>query len=339
LFDQQYGIFAGKFRRYHGQSWLSRLVDVKTLFYNTRDVLFVVLGIVQSWWLLRRINPDVILMKGGYVGVPIGLAASRKIPLVTHDSDAMSGLANRLGGRRARFHATTLPASAYPGYQASTVRQVGVIVADDYQLVTAAQQAENKAQLGLPSDQPLLMITGGSLGAESINKAMVKIVPDLLGQQPDLQVVHQVGKGHQDCYGSFHNSRLQVAELLPTLAVYLGAADVVVTRAGANTLAELGVLAKAAIVVPNPHLTGGHQLKNAQYLRQQQAIVEIADKTLSSATGQQQLETEILRLLANPGQRQKLAHKLHQVTVLDGAKQLAELLIQAANGVTNEAAT
>jgi UDP-N-acetylglucosamine--N-acetylmuramyl-(pentapeptide) pyrophosphoryl-undecaprenol N-acetylglucosamine transferase len=244
-----------------------------------------------------------------------------------------------LGGRRARFHATTLPASAYPGYQASTVRQVGVIVADDYQLVTAAQQAENKAQLGLPSDQPLLMITGGSLGAESINKAMVKIVPDLLGQQPDLQVVHQVGKGHQDCYGSFHNSRLQVAELLPTLAVYLGAADVVVTRAGANTLAELGVLAKAAIVVPNPHLTGGHQLKNAQYLRQQQAIVEIADKTLSSATGQQQLETEILRLLANPGQRQKLAHKLHQVTVLDGAKQLAELLIQAANGVTNEAAT
>ncbi|MEO8784821.1 MAG: glycosyltransferase, partial [Candidatus Saccharimonadales bacterium] len=136
LFDQRYAIFAGKFRRYHGQSWLARLMDVKTLFYNSRDLVFVALGIIQSWWLLRRLKPDVILMKGGYVGVPVGLAASRRIPLITHDSDAMPGLANRLVSGRAVFHATALPASQYPGYQVSKTRQVGVIVSADYQLMT-----------------------------------------------------------------------------------------------------------------------------------------------------------------------------------------------------------
>ncbi|MEO8784854.1 MAG: glycosyltransferase, partial [Candidatus Saccharimonadales bacterium] len=259
-----------------------------------------------------------------------------RIPLITHDSDAMPGLANRLVSGRAVLHATALPASQYPAYQASKIHQVGVIVGPEYQLMTPQLQVGSKRKLSLPGDSPLLMITGGSLGAKSINQAMAKIVPELLTHNAQLQIVHQVGRGHLDCYGSFSSNRLKVADLLPNLEVYLGAADLVVTRAGANTLAELGVLAKAAIVVPNPHLTGGHQLKNAQYLADQDAVEMVDDEQLNTLAGQQQLNDRVNELLASAERRQKLAYNFHQATILDGAQQLAKLILLAAKPAPTE---
>ena len=90
--DEVHSIFAGKFRRYHGESWLKRIIDVYTNLKNLRDALYVGLGYLQSFRLLGKVKPDVVFLKGGYVGLPIGLAsATRHIAFVTHDSDALPG--------------------------------------------------------------------------------------------------------------------------------------------------------------------------------------------------------------------------------------------------------
>src|SRR5689334_19136294 len=111
--DQVHSVRAGKFRRYHGEG-IKQLLDLKTMFKNVRDFFYFLAGIWQSYWLLKRLKPDGIFIKGGFVGVPVGLsAAMQKIPYITHDSDALPGLANRLISRWASAHAVGLPKDVY----------------------------------------------------------------------------------------------------------------------------------------------------------------------------------------------------------------------------------
>lgn len=326
IFDQQYQVCAGKFRRYNGESWVQRLLDVKTNFLNLRDAVFVVLGVIESWFLLRKLRPDVILLKGGFVGVPIGLAARKTVPIVTHDSDAVPGLANRLVSRWAVVHATGMPAEYYQ-YPEGKIEHVGVLVSDNYRHVTKSLSDKYRKQLDLPLDAEILMITGGSLGSQVINKAVAAMVPSLLQSNPLLRVIHQVGRGNTEVYNGFSNDRLEVHDLIPydDLYKYTGAADVIITRAGANTMAEFGLQGKACIVVPNPLLTGGHQLKNAAFLAQRQAAVILEENELSS-----ELATSVVSLLENAGQRQKLGQQLHDITIPNAAQKLAKILIKVA---------
>jgi UDP-N-acetylglucosamine--N-acetylmuramyl-(pentapeptide) pyrophosphoryl-undecaprenol N-acetylglucosamine transferase len=325
--DEMYTIASGKFRRYHGESWLVRLFDFKTNLLNLRDIFRVCVGFVQSLRLLRRLRPDIILLKGGFVGVPVGLAAAmRHIPFITHDSDVVPGLANRLVSRWARYHATGMPPSYYH-YPNDSIRYVGVLVSDDYQPVDELQQRAFKQAIDVPAGNKLLLITGGSLGAQRLNAAVVSFAAELLERYPELTIVHQVGKGNGAAYGDFTHERLRVLEFMPQMYRFTGAADVVVTRAGANTLAELGVQGKAAIIVPNPLLTGGHQLRNADYLMGEDAAIMITEEQMMAPEG---LLAAISHLLDNDEHRRNLGAKLHQLTKRDAAQELAQLLITAA---------
>lgn len=324
--DASYRVFAGKFRRYHGESWLMRILDIKTIFMNLRDVVRVFLGIFEAIFLLRKLKPDVVFLKGGFVGVPIGLAAALlHIPTVTHDSDALPGLANRMVGRWAKINATALPANYYP-YAASKVRHVGVLVEHNYKYVDQALQAEYKQQLGFSKSAQVLLITGGSTGAERINKGVVGIIDRLLAANASLQVIHQVGKGKTGVYGDYKHSRLNVLEFLNPMYVFMGAADLVIARASGNTVAELGTQGKAAIIIPNPDLTGGHQLKNAERLAGQGAAFVLPENLIyDEATG---LLATITKLLGDLNLRQRLASRLQEVTSSDAANKLASILFE-----------
>ena len=325
-FDSQYKVFAGKFRRYNGESWLKRVLDVKTNLLNLRDFFYLIFGLIESWFLLRKLKPDVILLKGGFVGVPIGLAARKRIPLVTHDSDALPGLANRLVSRWAVYHATGMPAEFYQ-YPKDKVKYIGVIVSDRYTFVTPDLKAEYRHDLGLPLDAQVLMITGGSLGSQEVNKAVVAFAPQLLAAMPNLRIIHQVGARNTEVYGDFTNSRLAVYGLLEydKLHKYSGAADTVITRAGASMIAEFGIQGKACIVVPNPFLTGGHQTKNAEFLRSKQAAVIVDESQLSANA--EALKQAVVNLLNDSAARDQLGTHLHEITVADAADNLAKLLL------------
>lgn len=323
--DQTHTVYAGKFRRYHGESFITRMLDVRTFILNVRDLFLFGAGFLQSLILLKRLNPDVIFLKGGFVGVPIGLAAAFwRIPFITHDSDIMPGLANRIVSRWARVHATGMPAEYYP-YDKKKTKHVGVLVSADFQPVTQSLQERYKHELQMSTSSPVVLVTGGSLGALKVNEAMTMVAPKLLQDYPNLQIIHQVGKGNERTYGPFTNDRLRVIEFMQDQHRYMGAADVVVTRAGANTLAEFGVQGKACIVIPNPLLTGGHQTKNGAYLANENAAI-VLDQTIL-AKDISILDAAIRSLLDDDRLRMKLATRLQQITITDAAYQLASVLI------------
>lgn len=327
-FDETYFVSAGKFRRYHSTSVLEKLIDVHTIILNIRDLFRVCRGIWQSWWLLRRVRPQVVFLKGGYAGLPIGIAAGwQRVPIVTHDSDVIPGLANRVAGRWAKRHAVAGPPSLYPYPEKDTV-EVGVIVESAYEPVTGPRLQEYRKELSLPADAKIVLVTGGSTGAVSINAAVADCAERLLQNDTDLVIVHQVGKGKAGIYSGFSHDRLHVLEFLRPMASYMGAADLVVCRGSANTLAELAVQGKPAIVIPSPYLANGHQLKNAAVLTEQGSALVIYENEIRDP--ESGLEVSIRKLLSDSSRRRSLAEKLHKTAPENAADKVAKLIIEVA---------
>ncbi len=333
-FDEVHAITAGKFRRYHGQSFLAHLIDILTIALNIRDFFKVMAGTVSANKLLKKIKPDLVFSKGGFVAVPVGLAARwHKIPIVTHDSDAVSGLANRIVGRWAKIHATGLPASFYL-YPTETVRYVGIPVDDRVKLVTPAAQAAFKAELDLKPDELVLLVAGGSLGAKTLNDLVLQIAVKLLAANPSLHIINIAGskneaeltRKYKSLTSEDVNKRVTVLAFTPKLYKYTGAADLILARAGASTLAELAIQQKALIVIPSPYLTGGHQLKNAAEL-EKTAAAEVLPNNISA----DDLLKAINSLLNDRPRREELAKRLGTLAKPDAADELAQLLLEVTN--------
>ena len=129
--DQVYSIRAGKFRRFHGEG-LIQFLDISTTYKNVRDFFYVFIGIYQSWRLMKKIQPDVIFSRGGYVSVPVALGAHlNKIPYITHDSDPIPSLANRIIARWATIHAVALPKKIY-NYPPDKTVTTGIPINDKF---------------------------------------------------------------------------------------------------------------------------------------------------------------------------------------------------------------
>jgi len=333
--DATYTVRAGKFRRYHGEG-LRQLFDLMTMLQNCRDALYVLVGLYQSRKLLKRLQPDVIFVKGGFVGVPVGLAAAQlHIPYITHDSDAIPGLANRIISRWAVRHAVALPAEIY-AYPAEKTVATGIPLRADFVPVTPALQQRYRQQIEVPAAAKLLFVIGGGLGAQRVNQAVAEAAPHLLRQFSDLYIIQVAGRANQDAIDQQYHAQLSASEqgrvrtfgYLEDVFRYSGAADVIITRAGATNLAEFALQGRACIVVPSAFLTGGHQLKNADYLAQQQAAVVLTDKELTADPNR--LAKQVSELLRSSAQRQQLAEQLHRFAKPEATAQLAQLIIDQA---------
>jgi len=322
-------IHAGKFRRYHTVSIWRQLADLPTLFRNIRDVFVTLVGFCQSIWLLASYKPDVVFTKGGFVCVPLGLAAKLLgIPLVIHDSDAHPGLANRILSRWATTIATGSPVEHYP-YPREKTHYVGIPVNPTFAPVDEAQQRQLKAALGFHDlTKPLIVVTGGGLGARTINRAVVSIAPQLVDR---VAMYHITGTG---AYAEVmaHAPELIDYHIVPFvstgMAPVLGAADIVVSRVGATTMQELAALAKAVVMVPNPYLTGGHQLKNASVYEQAHAAVTVDEQELER--NPLVLRKALEGLLDDPEHRKALGNALHAFARPDAAIDMAALIVDAA---------
>lgn len=333
--DEAYFISAGKFRRYHGEG-IKQVMDLPTLFKNSRDVFRVLCGLWQCYWLLGRLKPNVIFIKGGFVGVPVGVAAAiRHISFVTHDSDALPGLANRLIARWATIHAVALPKEVY-AYPPEKTVTIGVPVHGNYVHVDASQQRACKREIGLNERGRVVFLTGGGLGARRLNDAILVGLSALLQRFSDLTVILSVGRANEAAVLTYCQKKLDAAEqgrvkvfgYLHDLYKYSGAADVVVTRAGATTIAELAAQGKACILVPNPQLTGGHQLKNADYLAKQDAVSLVTEAEIAKDPAV--LVERIEALLEKPEERSKLGKNLASFAHPDAAHHLAMILLEQA---------
>lgn len=321
-------IFAGKLRRYHGTSTLQKLLDVPTNLHNIFDIFLVVLGFIQSFIKLITWRPKVVFLKGGFVCLPVGYAAFLlRIPIVIHDSDAHAGLANRLLAPIANYIATGSPLEYY-SYPEKKTKYVGIPIQLKAHKYSDEEKRSIKKQFDMSTDKPLVVVTGGGLGAKRINDAMIAIAPELIQHA---SVVHLSGTRQYEELKSkvpkSDNYKL-ISFLGDSFTELVGSADIVLSRAGASTLAELAAVGANVILIPNPQLVGGHQIKNAEvYIKK--GAAEYADEKKFASNPSLLLE-QILELLENDQKRLSLGKALSDFAKPEAAKDVADLIKQAA---------
>ena len=335
-------VLSGKFRRYAGWSfrdyfklWKVTLRDL--IFKNIIGLFGFLAGIIQSFFrlVMPKNRPDVIFLKGGFVGLPVGLVARLfGIPYVIHESDATPGLANRILMKRAKKVAMGMNFEEKPGRENWVF--VGIPIGDEFRKVTEARQKSLKRSFGFDEDKPLVVVTGGSQGSEHLNRVMTQILTEILkvtsvglvaGRKHFEQMVEL--KKYEVWEDATLKSNFRMWEFNSNMDELLGAADVVVSRAGATTIAELAALSKAVILIPFAELPGAHQEKNAERLEQLEAVRVIDDEKMLKKP--ELLLEEIRELVRRPAERKKMAEKLHAEAKSDSAGKLAEIILQEGN--------
>ena len=243
----------------------------------------------------------------------------------------MPGLANRLLMKHARKVASTMELPV-PNNVVT-----GVPVAEEFKPISATKQKSLKKTFGFDEGRPLLVVTGGSQGAEHLNAAVREILPELL---KNCSVGLVAGRAHYEemvdlkKYEEWDKAKLKsnfrLWSFSPVMNELMGAADVVVSRAGATTIAELAALEKAVVLVPFEKLPGGHQSKNADRLEKDGAVVVVPDDKMVKKP--ELLLEAVQSLMRSPKKRESMAEKLHQMARPDAAKDLAEILLAIGQG-------
>ena len=242
-----HAVKTGKLRRYH--SW-----------QNFIDPFRVIAGAFQSARLMGKLKPDVVFSKGGFVAVPVVFGAwLHRVPVLCHESDLTPGLANKLCKPFARRMVTTFPECAQAlGAKAECV---GTPMRPE---LFSGERAKGLKLFGFTGEKPVLLMMGGSSGAQAVNKGLRDALPELLKA---FDVAHLCGKGNLDAALDGTAGYTQIEFLDAELPDALAAADLVLSRAGSNALMEFQALDKPMLLVPYPKgASRGDQILNAQSL-------------------------------------------------------------------------
>ena len=279
-------------------------------------------------------RPNIIFLKGGYTCLPIGMIAKLfRIPYIIHESDCVAGLANRLLMKKAKKVAFGMPPSDEVMEKHKNYVYTGIPVAPEFKEVSLFKMEQLKKAFSFSPDKPLVVITGGSQGSENLNETTSLILPELL---KFTSVGLVAGRKHYENmldlkkYENWDHASLEsnfrMWEFNTTMDELMGAADVIVSRAGATTIAELASLKKAVILVPFERLPGSHQVENAKRLEKAGACVSVSDAAMMKNPAL--LLEAIQHLVRSPRLRADLADHLHEEARGDAAKRLADLILE-----------
>lgn len=246
-----YGISSGKLRRYF---------DLK----NFTDPFRVVKGLFDAKKLMKQLKPDVVFSKGGFVSVPVVMAAKKcGIPAIIHESDMTPGLANKLAIPSAYKVCCNFPETVQYLPEGKAVLTGSPIRKELFE----GNRLNGLDFCHFSINRPVILIIGGSLGSVAINNAVRHILPDLLKKY---QVIHLCGKGNLDPSLEHVEGYVQFEYIKKELSDLMDAADIVISRAGANAICELLALKKPAILIPLPAASSrGDQILNAQSFKKQ----------------------------------------------------------------------
>lgn len=242
-------ISCGKLRRYF--SW-----------DNAKDAFRIPVGMFQAYKILKEFRPDVIFSKGGYVSFPVIVAAFfLKIPTIIHESDVHPGLANRMSFPFAKKILVSFEESFK--YLKKQSRKVELIAPPIRKFLFTGSKEAGLKFTGLNNYRPVILVMGGSLGAGQINDLVRDSLDELLKQ---FQVVHITGRGHLDI-GVHKTGYVQYEFLDQQLADVYAMSELVISRAGANSLFEIAALGKKAIIIPLGNAgSRGEQIENARVM-------------------------------------------------------------------------
>ena len=319
--------------------------------YTISSLFKIPLGLVQSFFVIKKTSPDLILSFGGYLAFPIVLAGwLLKIPIVTHEQTMTSGLANKLIAYFAKkiclswsetlknFPKKKAVLTGNPirkeifNYQLSEGKSPFTKALHFFTSEVARRDSSDGGSFKKCKAFPLIYITGGSLGAHSINEVVMQILPQLLKKY---RIIHQCGES--TVYKDYEQLRTTNYELstnlrkryylmkfveLEDIGWVLNSADLVVSRAGANVITELLALAKPAILIPLPWAGEGEQDKNAQILKKLGSAKILSQEKLTGETLCQCIKS----LIQNIEKYKKNAEKGKKLIKLDAVEKIVDIL-------------
>jgi len=313
-------ILAGKIRRYLG---------TKSILQNIVDVLFKIpLGFLQSFFHIFFLAPDLIFSKGGYGSLAPCLAGwLLQIPIFLHESDVMPGLANRFLSRFSSQLFVAFPIAQTEYFSAKKMVSVGNPMRKE---ILTGDKEKAKKLFNLKGGKPVILILGGSQGAQKINDMLLTILPEILA---DFELIHQTGE--RNFQGVKAEAKVVIDKelekyyhLLPFLKEIelreaLQIAGLVVSRAGSGSIFELAACGKSSILIPLSISAQNHQVKNAYAYAKNGAALVIEEANLAPHFFLEKLK----HLFAHPEDLKKMSQAAQQFAQPESAKILAEYII------------
>jgi UDP-N-acetylglucosamine--N-acetylmuramyl-(pentapeptide) pyrophosphoryl-undecaprenol N-acetylglucosamine transferase len=288
----------------------------KGLFETAKNLLLLPLAFVQSWRILRKWRPDIVVGVGGYASGPVVLVAwLLRIPTAVQEQNAIPGFTNRMLGHFARAAFTAFPEAAHH-FPRRKVYQLGNPI--------RRKLMENYMRPEVKHDTPRLLVFGGSQGAHALNMRVVEALPHLADLRDRLLITHQTGaKDREQVENGYRACGFapDVREFITDMSGAYAETDLVVCRAGAMALAELTVCKKPSILVPFPFAADNHQFHNARSLVDAGAAVMIEERDLTGEL----LAHEIRAILSAPERRERMARAAGRLGSPQASKEIADV--------------
>lgn len=298
-----YAIHCDKIRRYF--SWRHFLAPYR-----------IMLGLFQSFFILRRIRPSIIFSKGGYVSFPVCVAAKLLgISVIVHESDLSPGLANQVSFPFARLIFVSMEKTVESFKNPKNVIVSGSPVRSSF---AKASKDKGLRLLDFAEEKPILLVFGGGLGSEFLNKAVHDLLPKI---HKDYNIVHLTGKDKSDTSlnGQYENYR-QFEYLHDEFADVLAASDFVIARAGANSIYEVMLMEKPAILVPlSLAASRGDQMQNALYFQSVGAAIVMKEEELSA-------EFVMIRLIFLQRHKENIIENIKKLNLKNGTEEIFRLI-------------
>ena len=290
-----YSISTGKLRRYLSKE-------------NIKDMFRVVKGIAEAKKLIKKLKPDLVFSKGGFVAVPVVLGAkSNKVPVIIHESDITPGLANKIAMPSARVVCSTFPETLQYVPKGKGVHTGTPIRKELFE----GDRNKGLAACKFTGEKPVLLMMGGSLGAVKLNNCLREILPELT---KTFDVIHLCGKGNLDAHLRNQEGYMQFEYVSDGLNDLLAAADLIVSRAGSNSISEFLALKKPHLLIPlSARASRGDQILNAASF-EKQGFARVLDEDEMTA---ESMKKEIFALYEN---KEKYVSAMKHAAAADGVE-------------------
>ncbi|MCU0416037.1 MAG: undecaprenyldiphospho-muramoylpentapeptide beta-N-acetylglucosaminyltransferase [Cytophagaceae bacterium] len=266
--------------------------------------------------IIKEFKPDVAIGVGGYASWPLLYSASSLgVPTVIQEQNSYAGVANKNLSKKAE-----LICVAYDGMEKFFPKQKIKLTGNPVRSAITATLPDKKnaaATFGLSDSKPTILVIGGSLGARTINEAIAQDIP--FWKEKGVQLLWQTGKGYYASYRHLHQDGIIVCEFIQNMDQAYAIADIIISRAGALSIAELSIVAKPMILVPSPNVAEDHQTKNAQALVSKKAAIMVRD--VDAATN---LTTSAWELLQDKNKQALLVNELKALGKPDATATIVE---------------
>jgi len=311
-------ILAGKIRRYF---------NLKSFFQNLFDVLLKIpIGIFQSFFYIFVLAPDLIFSKGGFGSFPAVISGwLLRIPIFLHESDSIPGMANRFLAKFSLEIFVSFPRTLY--FREEKMILVGNPIRRE---ILGESKEEAKKYFKISGEKPVILILGGSQGAQRINDKILEILPEIL---KDFELIHQCGEKNYEEVRSEEKIMItkdleRYYHLFPflkeeELKKAYSVCDLIVSRAGAGTIFEIAALGKPSILIPLPEAAQDHQLKNAYIFAASGATKVLEERNFTPHFFLERLKY----LFSHPEELEKMSLAARQFSKPQAAKIIASYLV------------